>query len=321
MKLAVIGGGVMGANHARVANAQPAIDLVAVVDPDSARAERLASTTGAAAFADVDALLDARERGALELEAAVVAVPTPFHLSTASALLRAGVHVLVEKPLAGTVAESAQLVELAQASGCTVMVGHVERFNAAVAETIRSSVDPIDVEATRAGPFSARVGDSVVLDLMIHDLDIARQIAGGASIARVQAIGHRRRTDSEDMAIALIEFDNGVTATLRASRLSQQKQRLLTVTLDEAVITADLIRQDVAITRVQHVEFLSESGSRYRQTGMVEVPFLENRGEPLAAELNEFRAAILEHRTPLVSVEDGHAAVVMAHRVLDALRS
>ena len=320
MKLAVIGGGVMGANHARVANAHPTIELTTIVDQDDERSHRLAESTGSQAFADVDAALAARTRGQVEFEAAVVAVPTIAHLPVTRALLDAGVHVLVEKPLAGTIDEAATLVDRAARSGRVVMVGHIERFNSAVAETARLSKDPIEIEATRVGPFSARIADSVVLDLMIHDLDIARWLSGGSTLARVQAVAHRRRTTTEDLAVALIEFENGVTATLRASRLGQQKIRNLVVTLDDAVITSDLIRQDVAITRVQHTEFLSESGSRYRQTGMVEVPFLENRGEPLAVELSEFNRSIAEGRAPLVTVEDGYEAVVMAHRVLAVLR-
>lgn len=318
IRLAVVGGGVMGANHARVASTLAGVDLVAVVEPDAERAARLAGNTGARPVGDVDELLRLRDRGELEVDAAVVAVPTSHHLDVASRLLRSGVDTLVEKPLAATVADAAAIVELATSLGRTLMVGHVERFNAVVAETIRLADTPVDIEATRVGPFTARIADSVVLDLMIHDLDIARTIAR-SELARVQAIARRTRTTTEDLAVALLEFDNGVTATLKASRLGQQKIRTLLVTLEDAVVTADLIRQDIAVSRVQHVEFLSESGSRYRQTGVVEVPFLDNRGEPLAAELASFRDAVETRATPGVTGEDGLQAVAMAHRVLAAL--
>ncbi len=317
LKLAVVGGGVMGANHARVAHRLPSVDLVAVVDQDASRADALQGATGARAFASVDDLLAARAAGAIVVDAAVIAVPTRFHLPVARSILSAGLHALVEKPLAGTVEEAEELAMIAERAGVVTMVGHVERFNAVVAETIRLSDAAVEIEADRVGPFTARVTDSVILDLMIHDLDIVRAIAR-SEVTRVQAVAHRRHGPTEDLAVVLLEFASGATATLKASRLGQNKVRRLEVTLPDAVISADLIRQDISISRMQHVEFLSDSGTRYRQTGVVEIPFIENRGEPLAVELDEFASAIAAGRAPLVPVADGLEAVRLAHLVLTA---
>jgi predicted dehydrogenase len=310
LRFGVVGTGIMGSNHARIASQHREVELVAVVDPDRERAERLASAYGAKPYADVAECIDL-------LDAAVVATPTEHHRDLGVALLDAGVHTLVEKPIASTVAEATDLIDAAARSGAVLTVGHVERFNPAVLELDNLVEEPLHITATRISPYSARVTVGVVLDLMVHDLDIVANLAGG-SVSRVQASTLTVRSDSEDLATALVEFDNGVTATLTASRIGQQKIRQLTITEPDDFVEVDLLRQAVTINRVAHAEYLSSEGARYRQTGVVEIPFLEHRGEPLALELDEFVRAIEEQRRPRVTGADGRAALQLALDVVDA---
>lgn len=309
-RVAVIGAGVMGVNHVRLAQVVPRLELVAVVDSDAER--RAAATAGDAAIAtfdDVEALIAADI-----CDAVIVAVPTPFHHAVASRCLRAGLHVLIEKPIASTPAEAEDLIALAADAGVTLMVGHVERFNPVVIELAKLVDEPLHIEADRVGPFSDRVKDSVVLDLMIHDLDIVRMLAA-SEVRDITGVARTVRSDEIDLASVHVLFGNGTTATITASRLGQQKVRQIRVTQLESHITADLIRQDIAVHRVAHVEYVAEGGTRYRQTGMVEVPFIETRGEPLALELAEFVDAIESGRPALIDGTTGLAALELVDRV------
>lgn len=312
-RVAVIGAGVMGANHVRLAKVVPGVELAGVVDADAARASAAAGE-GVPTFADVEDLIAAEVA-----DAVVVAVPTPLHHRTVMACLAAGLHVLVEKPIAATLGEADEMIAAAADAGVVLMVGHVERFNPVVLELAKLIEDPLHIEADRIGPFSDRVKDSVVLDLMIHDLDIVRMLAG-SEVTEVSGIARSVRSDELDLASVHLQFASGATATLTASRLGQQKVRQLLITQLDSHITADLVRQDIAVNRVAHVEYVADGGTRYRQTGVVEVPFIEIRGEPLALELAEFVAAIEENRRPLVDGEAGRSALELVGRVQDAIR-
>jgi UDP-N-acetylglucosamine 3-dehydrogenase len=308
VRLAVIGAGVMGANHARVASRTSGVELVAIVDVDEDKRGKLAAATGVRSVATVAEVMG-------DIDAVVIATPTQFHHSVASQCLDAKLHVLVEKPIASSVAEGEDLAQRAAAAGVVLTVGHIERFNPAVRELMQSANAPIHIELTRVGPFTPRVSDNVVVDLMIHDLDLARAIAR-SEVKTLSSILQSTKTAGPDMAIALIEFENGVTASVTASRISQQKLRRIVVTQDDEVLAGDLVRQDVMIHRMQHVEYVSDAGARIRQSGVVEIPFIENRGEPLMEELRAFVAAI--HGGQLtVTAEDGIAALQLAHRVLN----
>ncbi len=227
-----------------------------------------------------------------------------------------GLHVLVEKPIASTPKEGRDLAARAEQAGVVLTVGHIERFNPAIRELMRDTTKPIHLELQRVGPFTPRVADNVVVDLMIHDLDLARALAR-SEVTSVSAVAQSTKTEGPDMAVALLTFANGVTATVTASRIAQQKLRRVTVTLDDAVMVGDLVRQDVMIHRMQHVEFVSDQGARIRQSGMVEIPFIETRGEPLSEELRSFVNAI-HGAAPVVTAMDGVAALELAHRVLAA---
>jgi predicted dehydrogenase len=308
LRLAVVGAGIMGTNHARVARSLRDARLVAVVDRDLDRAAA-AGGPGVQAVASVDDV----EGG---FDAAVVSVPTPLHAAMALQLAARGVHLLVEKPIAATLAEARQIVAAADAAGIVLAVGHVERFNAAVAELPRLLDHPVHIEASRISPYSARVADGVILDLMIHDLDIVAALAGPHDEpVRVAGVARCVRGDTEDLASATIQFASGLTATLNTSRLGQQKIRTLEITQLESVIVADLVRQDITIHRMSHNEYLSDEGTRYRQSSVIEIPFLEARGEPLALELQHFVECIRTGATPRADGTAGTRALELAQLV------
>lgn len=310
LRLGVIGSGIMGTNHARVASAMAELDLVAVYDADRNRSENLATGFGATAAADVAEL-------ATMVDAAVVATPTEFHAPIAHQLIEAGVDVLVEKPIAPDVETAQRLVDAAEAAGRVLMVGHVERFNPAVLELGSLLDDVIHIDARRISSYSPRIRDDVVIDLMIHDLDLVTMIAGGAA-AEVMSVVRAPRSASADIASALVAFENGITASLTASRVGQNKIRQIDLTQAENYVTLDLLRQDVTVQRVQQSEFSSDHGRRYRQMGVVEVPFLEHRGEPLALELRHFAECVTNRATPRVTGQDGLRALDLALRVAAA---
>lgn len=313
LRVAVIGAGIMGSNHARVVSNSTVADLVAVVDQDRARAE--AAAGGAATPATIDELLAADVRP----EMVVVATPTVSHAELTLRLLDEGIPVLVEKPIAANSAQAEEIVARARETGVPLTVGHVERFNPVVTELMTYRGNVLHIEAHRIGPFAVRIPDSVVSDLMIHDLDIVRALAGG-DLVEVSGVGHHHRTDTEDMATALLRFDSGVTAAVTASRLGQQKIRQIQLTTPESYVVGDLLRQDVTVTRVQHTEYVSDDGSRYRQTASVEIPFLDNRGEPLAVQLASFVRAIRTDTAPAVTGDDGLEALLMVERVIESVR-
>jgi predicted dehydrogenase len=306
-KLAIVGAGIMGSNHARVASQLNDVLVSHVIDPDRSRGEALAQSVGACFETNVEALLG-------EIDAAVVAVPTPLHLSVGLKLMEAGIHVLMEKPIADGVEAAKQLVAAANRAEVCLMVGHIERFNPAIFELQSIVTSPIHVEAVRVSAFTDRVLDGVIRDLMIHDLDLTMAIMGSEPIT-VSAVAQRVRSDSEDLASALLSFPSGGTAALTASRVGQQKIRRVHVTQPESYVQADLVRQDVTIHRVQHAEFLTTEGRRYSQAGVVEIPYLRHRGEPLGLELAHFVDCIRGDARPRVSGEDGLRALRLAERV------
>lgn len=312
VRLAVVGAGVMGANHVRVASRTSGVELVAIVELDAEKRVALAQSAGIESASSISDLVSR-----VAIDAVVIATPTAFHYEVACECIAAGLHVLVEKPIATTPEEGEDLIRRAQAAGVVLSVGHIERFNPAIRELRRCIEKPIHLELVRIGPFTPRVSDNVVIDLMIHDLDLARALAG-SEVTALSAIQQSPRTSGPDMVIALLTFENGVTASITASRIGQQKLRRVIVTQDDAVLAGDLIRQDVMIHRMQHVEFVSDSGARYRQSGIVEIPFIENRGEPLMEELRAFVETI-RGGDAVVTAADGVAALRLAAQVLAAL--
>ena len=308
-RVALVGAGIMGTNHARVLRTLPGTELTLVVDPDEARGRAVASSVGATYSRDPQEVPGFAD-------AAILASPSDSHARIGVLLLEAGVDLLVEKPLATTVAAADRLIGAAQENERILMVGHIERFNPAVLELDRQVRDLLHMQLTRMGPFSPRVTADVVLDLMIHDLDLALALAG-ADVDRVAAVGQRVRTDSLDLVTALLRFTNGVTATVTASRVGQTKIRHIELTQRANFVAVDLVRQDVTVHHVEHNEFLSAGGAGYRQSGVIEIPFLEHRGEPLGLELGHFLECVVNRSTPRVTGEQGRRALELALTVRD----
>lgn len=310
LDLAIVGAGVMGTNHARVARALRDARVAYVVDPDLERAKAAAEASGAEARRSIEDVVG-------RVDAAVIAVPSALHVSAAVPFLEHGTPVLVEKPIAPTVEEAAMLVALAARRGTLLMTGHVERFNPAVLALDSILTDVVHISAARISPFSARVDDDVVIDLMIHDLDLVLSIVR-QPVVSVLAVGRKVRSTTNDITDALLTFENGVTASLSASRVGQGKIRTLDITQGGSYVSVDLLRQDVTISRVDHSEYLSAEGARYRQSGVIEIPFLEHRGEPLLIELEDFVRSIIDGSPPRVTGSDGLAALDLTVRVLAA---
>lgn len=305
--LVVVGAGAMGSNHARVAGTLPGVRVVAVVDPDPDRGRPLADQAGARYLPDIAALGG-------EAEAAIVAVPSAAHEPVGVELLGRGLDVLIEKPLAENLAAAHRLVETADRTGRVLMVGHVERFNPAVLVLDDILTEVLHLDMARIGPFSPRVADDVIIDLMIHDLDLALALAG-APVAQVYSVSRSVHTAAEDIAAALLRFEGGMTASLTAHRAGQSKVRQLTITQEDSVVRVDLVRQEVLIERRYQGEFTAKTGRVYRQTGVTEVPFLERRGEPLALEVAHFLDCVRTRATPRVTGAQGLAALELALRV------
>ncbi len=309
VRLAVVGAGIMGGHHARVAGTVPDAQVTVVVEPDAAKGERLAAHVGAAYAPDLDHL-------AGQVDAAIVTSPTHTHAEVGLALLESGIDVLIEKPISATMEEAKTLVAAAERRGRILMVGHVERFNPAVMELGRHVDGLIHIDIRRVGPFTPRIGTGVVLDLMIHDIDLVSALAGSEPTG-LSALTRRVRSETEDIASCLMTFANGMSAALTASRVSQTKQRMIELTQRDNVVLADLIRQQVTVHRVEHAEYVDGQGARYRQSSVIEIPYLEHQGEPLALEQRHFIECVLSRAQPAVDGAAGLAALGTAIRIRD----
>lgn len=307
LRVAVVGAGVMGANHARILSLIDGVQLTAIVDSDPKQASSLASRFSCPWSTDLSAL-DA-------LDAAVIAVPTPAHPKVASAGLDMGLHLLVEKPLAATSTEAAKMVRTAEESGRVLAVGHVERFNPACLDLARFVRRPHFFSARRTSPYTSRIEEGVVTDLMIHDIDILLSLIPNAAPITVKSEVASVRSGTEDIAVATIVFDTGLIAQLHASRMAQHKVRELEFVEKETTVTADLLRQDITIRRQGTVEYVDEGGRRLRESTIIEIPYLETRGEPLHLELDDFVNAIRTRKSPRVSGSEGLRAIELCEKI------
>jgi len=306
VRAAVIGAGNMGRHHVRILNSLQGVDVVAVVDRDIGRAETIARPFGHAVLDDIELLP--------EIDVAVVATPTESHLPVASALLRRGVSVMVEKPLALTVEEGEQLVCIAREEGVILAVGHVERFNPVVRFLLSIELKPAFIQFERMSPFTPRITSNVISDLMVHDLDLACALAGGEP-ARLEAMAQSVFTDTPDIASALLEFPNNTVVSVTASRATQDKVRRIAITESERYIVADCLRQDISVKRETTVEYPASEPGLYRQANVVEIPYLDRSGEPLAREVEDFIDAFRSRSRPTVDGEDGLRALKLVAAV------
>jgi predicted dehydrogenase len=327
VRMAVIGVGHLGQHHARILAGLPDVELVGVVDvnPDQARA--IAAKLGTTAFEDVEPLLG-------QLDAVSVVTPTIYHHEVASAFLKAGVPVLVEKPVCRTIAEADDLIALADKAGVPLQVGHIERFNPAFEELAKRPIKPKFVEAERHGPFTGRSVDiGAVLDLMIHDLDLLLALVGGP-VARVAAVGASVFGGHEDMVNARLEWENGCVAHVTASRITRHPKRRLRVWAPEGYAGIDFVTRK--LTLVQQSEEVRRYGLQVDQMDATTKARLKDevfgrylqvlnldadrKFDQLTAELKHFVDCVRTGRSPRVTGADGRNALELAERVLGALR-
>lgn len=322
VRIAVVGAGHLGKFHSRLAAANPAFDLVAVADPCEAACQSLADETSSRAVADYHDLIG-------HIDAAVVATPTVTHHKIVKELLEQGIHVLVEKPIAPTLAEADDLVETAEANGCILQVGHVERFNPVLGLVESDLRDPRFIQATRTSGYTFRSTDiGAVLDIMIHDIDLVLSIAK-SPVASVSAMGVSVLGDHEDMVTAQLTFESGCVAQLTASRVSYEMQRTMQVytmrgfaKLDFNTRTATTIhpREDV-LRREFHVDSLTAEQKDHLKANLFEELLVKTTSEAPAVnaideEQQDFVIAIRTGSQPRVSGAVGRDALAVAEAIL-----
>jgi predicted dehydrogenase len=323
--------GAFGRNHARVYRdlaQRGEVEFVGIVDFDHARASAVAAEFGTHAFTSIDELLrDAKP------DAASIAVPTVEHLNVARKLMEAGVDVLIEKPLAPSLAEADELIRLAQRTSRIGMVGHLERFNPAVRATIPLLTQPMFFEVHRLSIFTPRSLDvDVVLDLMIHDLDVVLSFVD-SPVKEVRAVGLPILSQKVDIANVRLEFDSGCVANFTASRVSTERVRKLRFFQPHQYISIDYTRQDViaftvdagspndgvaqpssAVQSFDAMNFMGneELGAHPSSPNIKMAKPPIDKEEPLMAEIKEFLRAVRERSKPVVSLEDGRRALALA---------
>jgi predicted dehydrogenase len=303
LKVGVIGVGHLGRHHARILAALPGVELAAVVDTNQPRADEVAKAHGTRALYDAREILGA-------IDAVTIAVPTAIHRDVAVPFLAAGVPVLVEKPMARSLAEADEMIRAADASGIPLAVGHTERFNPAVDAARPFLVDPRFIEVHRLGTFPERSLDiDVVFDLMIHDLDIVLSLVP-AKVESIEAVGVPVLTGRVDIANARLRFANGCIANVTASRISRDRVRKIRFFQPAAYLSIDYAAQKLEMWRL-----VMGGGAPSIQGGDVHV----EHDEPLKRELADFTDAVINSRPPAVPGDEGRRALDLAQRITDKI--
>ena len=304
MRVAVIGVGHLGKHHARILSTLPGVNLVAVVDINQERAEEIAAAHGTSPLGDARGL-------AGKVDAVTIAVPTEIHRDVALPFLTAGVPVLVEKPMARSLAEADDMIAAAAKAGALLAVGHTERFNPAVAVARPLVANPRFIEVHRLGVFPERSLDiDVVFDLMIHDLDVVLSLVH-AEVESIEAVGVPVLTGRVDIANVRLRFANGCIANLTASRISRDRVRKIRFFQPHAYVSIDYAAQKLEAYRL-----VKGTGPKPSIEGG-DVPVVNE--EPLKRELADFIDAVASKRAPLVDGIQGRRALELATRIVAAM--
>jgi predicted dehydrogenase len=330
LRVAVVGAGAFGRNHLRVyrelQQAGHDIRLVAVVDRDPAVVSAAAAKFDVPGFDSVEACLAAVGK----LDAASICVPTVHHAAAAAPLLAAGLDLLIEKPLAGSLADADSILELARSHGRIVQAGHLERFNPAVTAARQHLHRPMFFEAHRLSIFTPRSLDvDVVLDLMIHDLDIVLSLVA-SPVREVRAVGLPVLSPKVDIANVRVEFENGCVANFTASRVSTERVRKLRFFQPHQYLSLDFARQDLLMidvaaaagmdpAQLAALAQLAQQAGQHPSAGLSLTKVAVEQGEPLRLEIESFLNAVRTRTTPLVSAEDGRAALALALEINQAI--
>ena len=317
MRIALLGAGHLGKIHLKCIQATTCWDLTGFYEPNHENAKSVEKQFGARHFSSLDELLR-------EVDAVDIVTPTPTHYKLAALAIEAGKHVFVEKPVTQTVAEGNKLLKLAEKHGVKVQVGHVERFNPAFTALQGMSLHPMFIEGHRLAAFQPRGTDvSVILDLMIHDLDLILHLIK-APVSKVSASGVAVLSNTPDIANARVEFANGAVANLTASRISLKQMRKMRIFQPDHYLSLDFLEKNAQIVRLfeqdasnlppmdQLMEFETNRGKKWLQLQMPETAPVN----AIQRELETFHDAIENDTDPVVTLNDGFRALQLAHRIL-----
>ena len=304
IKIAVVGVGSLGQHHARILSTHENAELVGVVDADDKRGEAIAKKCNTVNFTDVKDVIG-------KIQAAVISVPTPYHYDIAKQLLQNGIHCLVEKPFTETVEQSTELIRIARDKNLVLQVGHVERFNPAIIAAYPYVKDPKFIEVNRLGPYDPRTAHiGVVLDLMIHDLDMLLNFVK-SKVVSFEAHGAKILSEHEDIAKVRIKFANGCIADVSTSRVTIDKYRKIRIFQKDSYVSVDYAGKSLKIYKKKPDVAVVKS--------LLDIEVIKPKvqsGEPLAYELTHFLNCVIEGKKPLVSGEQGRDALELAHDIL-----
>jgi predicted dehydrogenase len=311
VRIGVVGAGALGFHHVRILRDVPGAQLVGFHEARGERAAAVSKELGVPAFDRLEALLDA-------VDAATIVVPTPAHYAVAKAALERGKHLLIEKPIAATLTEADELLAVAKRTGAIVQTGHVERFNRAIRAALPHVEKARFIESDRLAPFNPRGSDvAVVLDLMIHDIDLVRTLVGG-HVREVSAVGVPVLTPFVDIANARLRFEDGAVANITASRVSRDRMRKVRIFQESGYLSLDLGSGDGEFYRLRRdVDFAElAKGAQSVEAFVERVPLEAAEGEPLRLEFESFLAAVQGESDVTVSGEDGREALAVALNIV-----
>src|SRR5690348_16732067 len=309
-RIGVVGAGALGYHHVRILRDLPGAKLVGFYEARADRAAAVSTELGVRAYESLEQLLE-------EIDAATIVVPTPAHFEVAKAALARGTHLLIEKPIAATLVEADELLAIAGRTGALVQTGHVERFNRAIRAALPYVEKARFIESDRLAPFNPRGADvAVVLDLMIHDIDLVHTLVGGSAVS-VAAVGVPVLTPFVDIANARIAFDSGAVANITASRVSRERMRKLRIFQQSGYLSLDLaagsgefyrLRRDIDLVALVR----DAKGAQALESFVERIALEAPEGEPLKLELESFVEACLGKIPVAVSGQDGRDALGMA---------
>ncbi len=320
IKIGVLGAGHLGKIHLKCIQQIPEYELIGFYDPDDEKAETIASELGLPRFKDASSLIDAAD-------VVDIVTPTISHFDCAVEAIKKSRHVFIEKPIATTPQEALKLIDLASEADVKVQVGHVERFNPAFTAAVNEIDNPMFIEAHRLAEFNPRGTDvPVVLDLMIHDIDIVLSVVK-SNIRRVNASGVNVVSDTPDIANARLEFDNGAVANLTASRISLKNMRKTRFFQRDAYITVDFLEKVSELVKMNELDkipddpfalILDLGEDKKKRQITFDKPEVKDVNA-IVEELRSFKDAIINNTIPPVSIEDGYNALNVAQMILDKI--
>ena len=311
MRTGVIGAGGLGIHHVRILRDMQGPDFAGFFESRADRAQHVATELGVRAHPTLDSLLD-------EVDAVTIVVPTPGHYDVAKHVLARGIHAMIEKPLAATLEQADEMLRLAREHGAILQTGHVERFNRAIRAALPYVEAPRFIESDRLSPFNPRGSDvAVVLDLMIHDIDLVHTLVGGKA-SSVAAVGVPVLTPFVDIANARLTFDSGAVANITASRVSRERMRKIRIFQQSGYISLDLAAGNGEFYRMREgLDLASMSAAPIALEQFVErIPLEAEEGEPLRLEFESFLAAVRGEAPVAVSGEEGRDALSVALQIV-----